>query len=145
MTQGYMLASERRLYVPAGKLAPSVYNRRTGKFLSSVNAPRGAFALISDNVLFAGPSVEGGTLGAVAEEAANDQLASFPGNEMIVSGDVIYLLTDDKLSAVSRRPLEVQKLDKRKGQLEAELETTAEDAERTPLQEELDDVQKRLT
>lgn len=144
VTQGYLLASESRLYVPAGKLAPSVYDRQTGKFVSKVDAPRGAFALLSDDVLFAGPSVSGGELGAVTESEASDQLATFPGNEMIVDEDVIYLLTDEDLRAVSRQPLLLQKLERRQGQLEAALQEADGGQDREPVQAELDNVLQQI-
>ena len=98
--QGYMLASATRLYVPTGRGTPVVFRRASGEYERSLGGSGGAFCLLSDDLLIYGPG-KTGTLEAFKTEA-EDQLATFPGNQMIVTPKVSYLHTDTELTALNR-------------------------------------------
>lgn len=98
--QGYLLASRSRLYVPAGRNNPAVCDIATGKRVRVVEGAGGTYALLTDDLLVFGPG-KTGQLGAV-EEGSSDQLASFQGNHMIVTGDRSYLHSDTEISALDR-------------------------------------------
>lgn len=98
--QGYLLASRSRLYVPAGRNNPAVCDIATGKRVRVVEGAGGTYALLTDDLLVFGPG-KTGQLGAV-EEGGSDQLASFQGNHMIVTGDRSYLHSDTEISALDR-------------------------------------------
>lgn len=98
--QGYMLASKDRLYVPAGGGSPGVFNRKTGRFLYELEGSGGTFAVLSDEALIYGPG-KVGTLKAY-KAGAKDQIASFPGNQIVITPKMSYLHTDTELSALDR-------------------------------------------
>lgn len=98
--QGYLLASRSRLYVPAGRNNPAVCDIATGKRVRVVEGAGGTYALLTDDLLVFGPG-KTGQLGAV-EEGASDQLATFQGNHMIVTGNRSYLHSDTEISALDR-------------------------------------------
>ncbi len=99
--QGYLLASPTRLYVPTGRGTPAVFDRKTGEFLHSMGGSGGTFALLTGDMLIYGPG-KTGQLDTFATESS-DQLASFNGNQMIVTPDRSYLHGDSELSALDRR------------------------------------------
>ena len=47
VSQGYLLASQQRLCVPAGKMPPQIYSRASGKLLNRIASPAGTFAVIN--------------------------------------------------------------------------------------------------
>lgn len=98
--QGYLLASAERLYFPNSRGAPLVFNRKDGSFLHAVGGSGGTFCLLTGDMLVYGPG-KTGTLDAFPE-ASNDQLATFQGNQMIVTPTVSYLHTDVDLRALDR-------------------------------------------
>lgn len=98
--QGYMLASDTRLYVPAGRNNPVVLDRATGKRVRVVDGSGGTYALLAGDTLVFGPG-KTGQLGLVPAESS-DQLATFQGNHMIVTADRSYLQSDQELSALDR-------------------------------------------
>jgi len=98
--QGYLLASRNRLYVPAGRNNPAVCDIATGRRVRVVEGAGGTYALLTDDLLVFGPG-KTGQLGAV-EDGKSDQLATFQGNHMIVTGDRSYLHSDTEISALDR-------------------------------------------
>jgi outer membrane protein assembly factor BamB len=98
--QGYLLASADRLYVPAGRDNPVVFERATGKRLRVVEGAGGTYALLTGDGLVFGPG-KSGQLGLVPGETS-DQLATFQGNHMIVTPGVSYLHSETELSALNR-------------------------------------------
>jgi len=98
--QGYLLASKSRLYVPAGRNNPAVCDIANGKRLRVVEGAGGTYALLTGDMLVFGPG-KTGQLSAV-EEGQTDQLASFQGHHMIVTGTRSYLHSDTDLSALDR-------------------------------------------
>ena len=99
--QGYLVASKSRLYVPMGRGTPAVFNRENGKYERSLGGSGGAFCLLSNDLLIYGPG-KTGTLDVFKTEA-RDQLATFRGNQMVVTPQMSYLHTDTELSALDRR------------------------------------------
>lgn len=98
--QGYLLASRERLYFPNSRGAPLVFNRGDGGFLHQVGGSGGTFCLLTGDMLVYGPG-KVGTLDAFPE-GSNDQLATFQGNQMIVTPDVSFLHTDRDIRALDR-------------------------------------------
>lgn len=98
--QGYLLASQSRLYFPAGRNNPVVCDRADGRRLRVIEGSGGTYALLTGDTLVFGPG-KTGELGLVEKEQ-KDQLASFSGNHMIVSPSMSYLHSDTELSALDR-------------------------------------------
>lgn len=98
--QGYLLASKSRLYVPAGRNNPAVCDIADGKRIRVVEGAGGTYALLTGDMLVFGPG-KTGQLGAV-EEGQTDQLATFQGNHMLVTGNRSFLHSDTELSALDR-------------------------------------------
>ena len=98
--QGYMLASPSRLYVTTGRSRPVVFDRTNGnKLHQAQGSASGTYALLTGDTLLYGP----GRTGEISLNGeGSDQLASFSGNHMIVTGPRSYLHTDDGLSALDR-------------------------------------------
>jgi len=110
--QGYLLLSPRRIYVPAGRNNPVVYDRRNGRRIRVVQGGGGTYALLFGDLLIFGPG-KAGKLDAVPGESG-DQLATFPGRHMIVTPDRSYLQGKDQLSALDRaRYLDLARLRKK--------------------------------
>lgn len=98
--QGNLLVSNDRVYVPAGRNNPVVYDRATGKHLRTMKGGGGTYALLTDNALVFGPGRKG-QLGLVPD-GTTDTFASFSGNHMIVSAEKSYLHADRELSVLDR-------------------------------------------
>lgn len=98
--QGYLLASDSRLYVPSGRNNPIVFDRQNGKRLRVVDGQGGSYCLLSGDQIIFGPG-KTGELGLVEGER-KDQLASFAGNHMLVTRRYSYLQTDTEISALDR-------------------------------------------
>ena len=98
--QGNLLVSNDRVYVPAGRNNPVVYDRATGKHLRTMKGGGGTYALLTGNTLVFGPGRKG-QLGLV-QGGTTDTFASFSGNHMIVSAEKSYLHADRELSVLDR-------------------------------------------
>lgn len=99
--QGYMLASESRLYVTTGRERPIVCSITDGERLFQVGGGGGGtYALLTGDTLLYGPG-KTGQMGVYSEGGA-DQIASFDGNHMIVTPALSYLHTDTSLQALDR-------------------------------------------
>ncbi len=98
--QGYLLASSSRLYVPTGRNNPAICDIQNGERLRVVSGEGGTYALLTGDALIFGPG-KTGNLGWV-EDQDRDQLASFSGNQMIVTPRMSYLLSDTEISALDR-------------------------------------------
>ena len=99
-----MLLSNSRIYMPGGRSTPFYFDRRTGKRLGQFAKGNGmgSFALLADNRIFHGPADRsGGVLteaGLTGDKAASHTHAL----DMIVDAQAMYLLTPDKVSAMTR-------------------------------------------
>ena len=98
--QGYLLASTEKLYVPTGRTTPVVFNRTNGEKIGSFQGHGGTYALLNGDALIYG----GGDLGELEqrEPDSKDQIASFNGLQMIVSGNMSYLRSESEISAINR-------------------------------------------
>ena len=100
--QGYMLASEDRLYLPSGRSTPFIMSRADGELEGQVRGGGGTYALLtSDDELIFGPS-RSGELELTSGERKTT-LASFQGNHMIVAPEISYMQTEVTLAALDRR------------------------------------------
>lgn len=149
--QGYLLASNTRLYVPAGRDNPIVCELSTGKRLQVVEGSGGTYALLTGDMLVFGPG-KTGQLGAV-EEDRKDQLATFQGNHMIVTPNRSFLHSDTELSALDRaRYLDLARQRKsmttHQGQLVKRLrgleKQTGKEAAQQSIKEELAELGKKI-
>ena len=94
--QGYLLASSSRLYVTTGRERPVIFDSRNGRKLYQVKGGGGGtYALVTGDMLLYGPGKTGEM--SVFKSNRKDQLASFKGNQMIVTPKVSYLLSDKSL------------------------------------------------
>jgi outer membrane protein assembly factor BamB len=106
---GYLVASREVLYVPSGRSMPAAFDRQTGKFLfcASPGAKRGGtWALIDNDKLISGVDFSG-TPHKVAYNAKTgrregEAFAWFPGIDMVLTREVSYVLTKDRIYAINR-------------------------------------------
>jgi outer membrane protein assembly factor BamB len=98
--QGYLLLSPTRLYVPSGRATPFALDREDGAWHGQFGGPGGTWALLTDTELITGPDDKGQL--AVASRTGLDQLASFQGKHLVVSGGNSYLQTNAVLIAMDR-------------------------------------------
>jgi len=98
--QGYLLVSDTRVYVPAGRSNPVVFNRADGKHIRTASGGGGTYALLSGGDLVSGPG-KTGQLGLM-REGVPDVFANFSGNHMIVFAEKAYLHADKVLSVLDR-------------------------------------------
>jgi len=99
--QGYMLASDERLYVPTGRTNPGIFARTDGAALGDLPSAGGTFALLTENVLFTGPGLRTKELDA-SDVETRDKIATFGGLRMLVSGPTAYMQSENQLSAFDR-------------------------------------------
>ena len=106
--QGYLLLTDKTLYVPSGRGMPAAFDRETGdfkKFLSQGAKTGGSWALIDQGKLVAGVSSQGDAAKIVYDEAGNrkgDLFASFNGIDVVLTPEVAYTLTLEGVIAVDR-------------------------------------------
>jgi len=98
--QGYMLASQTKLYVVTSRDTPVVLDAKTGERLHKVKGGAGGtYALLTGDTLLYGPS-KTGDVNMVGE--SQEVLAAFQGNHMIVAQPLSYLQSKDELSSLDR-------------------------------------------
>jgi len=100
--QGYMLASDERLYVPTGRTNPAIFARADGRPLGELPSAGGTFALLTENVLVTGPGRQSQELNA-ADVDTKDRIAKFGGVRMLVNGPTAYMQSEKQISAFNRR------------------------------------------
>ena len=106
---GYLLASDELLYVPTGRAMPAAFSRETGEFrfwASPGGKQGGAWALLDGRQLIAGVDRSGAPhkVGYDARSGAGtgDVFAWFPGLDMVIDGNMAYVLTIDGIYAIDR-------------------------------------------
>ncbi|MEA1950338.1 MAG: PQQ-binding-like beta-propeller repeat protein [Planctomycetota bacterium] len=103
--EGAMLASEKQLFGPQGRIPPQLFDRTSGKPQGQLDAKSGGgcFVLLTEDAhVLHGP---GNKTGWVTESNAKsrEKLASIGGaKRMVVSGKTAYLITDKRLAAINR-------------------------------------------
>ena len=130
--QGYILASDERLYVPAGQASPAMFTRADGAFLGELPSAGGAYALLTEDVLVSGPG-RGPKEISASDVETKDRIATFGGLRMIVNGPIAYMQSESELSAFNRsRYLDLSRqknnLSSRYKKIEEELKKLSEDA-----------------
>ena len=127
--QGYMLASQTKLYVVTSRDTPVVLDAKTGERLHKVKGGTGGtYALLTGDTLLFGPS-KTGDVNMIGE--GQETLASFQGNHMIVAQPLSYLQSKDELSALDRGEYvrlygERAKVSKKKSSAEKQLKKAKE-------------------
>ena len=120
--QGHLLASQRRLFVPTGRDAPAVYDRRTGRRLSGPRSGAGCFAVVIDDVLMHAGGERGGV--HLSTGGSGEKVLFASGDRLIVNGPIAYIVGGGRLVALDRAHyVELGRLQKKK-------EKTPEDRKR---------------
>jgi len=101
-SQGYILASDERLYVPTGRTSPVIFARVDGSFQGELPSAGGAYALLTEDVLVTGPGRGPKELSA-NDVKTKDTIATFGGLRMLVSNGIAYMQSENELSAFARR------------------------------------------
>ncbi|MHC4116990.1 MAG: outer membrane protein assembly factor BamB family protein [Planctomycetota bacterium] len=148
--QGYLLASDERLYVPTGRTNPMIFSRADGKALGELPSAGGTFALLTENVLVTGPGRQSQELNA-SDVDTKDRIARFGGVRMLVNGPTAYMQSERQISAFNRgRYLELSRrrtaltrqYDKIRDQLRKVGKNTAQ---AKPLREQLQDLAPQIS
>ena len=129
--QGYMLASQQRLYVPTGRTNPAIFSREQGSPEGQLPSGGGAYALLVDDVLVTGPGRGAKELHG-SDVRTKDGIATFGGLRMVVRAAVAYMQSERQLSAFDRgRYLELSRqrtqLDRTRGTLRKSLDKMQKD------------------
>ena len=147
--QGYILASDERLYVPTGQASPAMFARAGGAFLAELPSAGGAYALLTEDVLVSGPG-RGPKEISASDVRTKDRIATFGGLRMIVNGPIAYMQSESELSAFNRsRYLELSRqknnLSTRYKKIEEEIKKLSADTPQAEqLRKELPDIAARL-
>lgn len=102
--QGYLLASQTTLYVPAGRSMPAAFDRRDGSFLFYLKPGGkvgGTYALLTGEHLIAGIN-EQRIYDAQSGRTIAGGYAWSPAQRLIVSGNISYALSDHDIQAIDR-------------------------------------------
>lgn len=106
---GYLLASAKFLYVPAGRAMPAVFDRATGEFRHFLNPGGkvgGSWGLVSEETLYAGSSELGDPAKVMYAEGSKkptgDAFAAFDGIDLLLSPEIAYTLTEEGVFAIRR-------------------------------------------
>lgn len=104
--QGYLLASQSKLYVPSGRAMPAAFDRKDGRFLY-YSSPGGKFggtwALLTDQDLVAGVNLNVSYDRNTGRRIGSDRYAWFPGIRLLAGRDRSYLLTFWDIAAIDRK------------------------------------------
>jgi outer membrane protein assembly factor BamB len=105
--QGYVLASDTKVYFPSGRSSPYAFARSNGSLAGQFRSgsSRGTFALLAGDRLINGPSSRRGAFLEEfdAERPSGESLATYDGgNSMVVTATKSFLLSDDSLTAIER-------------------------------------------
>jgi outer membrane protein assembly factor BamB len=150
--QGYLLASDERLYVPTGRTNPAIFARANGRPLGDIPSAGGTFALLTENVLVTGPGRQSQELSA-ADVDTKDRIARFGGVRMLVNPGApgtAYMQSEKQLSAFSRgRYLDLSRkqyaLARQHDKIKDQLKKMGKDAAQAkPLQEQLRDLTTQI-
>jgi len=145
--QGYLLASDRKLYIPTGRTSPVAVNLATGEIEGMLECPGGeggTYALLTRDTIVSGPGTRLSAFDAVTQEP----VATFPGRCILVQGETSYLLSDEWIAALDRAKYRENvarqnDLRKQRRRLRDAIKTMAE-TERAAATQELAGVEKAL-
>jgi outer membrane protein assembly factor BamB len=100
--QGYMLASESRLFTPLGRVSPAAFDRKDGRLLYEAYIEHivgGTYAMLDGTQLFTGTQ----QLIGYDEASHRSRSSWFWGHRLIVTPDLFYVATGNELYAVKRK------------------------------------------
>ena len=102
--QGYMLLSDSKIYMPGGRSTPFYFDRNSGKRLGQFAKGNGmgTFALLADNRIFHGPADRSGGVLTEASLSGDRAASHADALDMIVDSQVMYLLTSNRVTAMTR-------------------------------------------
>lgn len=98
--QGYLLASQKMLYVPTGRVSPAGLDRKSGRLKYEAyfeHSIGGTYALLAGDHMFTGTNE---LLGYDKESRA--QFAWFRARQLIVDGERCYVLNGTQMQAIDR-------------------------------------------
>ena len=145
--QGYLLASEREVFVPTGRSQPVAFDLAMGGKLRTMTSLGGTFAVVSEGDLFGGRGNDG-SLGAVDVETGG-RLAAFKGSQMAVGPEVSVLYDSENLVRVDRTAFseslrEMKRWNMRLQELQARLRRSGAEAVSREDREQRKDASRRL-
>ena len=116
--QGYLLATDERIFVPTGRTPFQEFARDDGKSIAKLGRSTswgkrlhgGCFAVVIDGQLASGPSEDG----QIDLFKKAKSVVRLPGLQLLVHDDIAYILTTDDLRAVDRKQL-ASAVDQRRG------------------------------
>jgi outer membrane protein assembly factor BamB/SAM-dependent methyltransferase len=148
--QGYLLASESRLFAPLGRVSPAAFDRKDGHLLYESYIEHiigGTYATLAGDRLFTG------TEQLIGYDQASHRSRSswFWGHQLVVTPEIFYVATGRELFAVEREAYAAASL-RRKGMLDRrrDLSTqlqrarSAPEAQRKQLESDMDALKKQL-
>jgi len=98
--QGYLLASESRLFVPMGRVSPAAFDRKDGRLIHETYFTHyigGTYAMLDGDQVFTG------TERMVAyNQGSRAKSGWFEGRQLIMAADTAYLLDEREMFAVDR-------------------------------------------
>ncbi|MBM3890036.1 MAG: methyltransferase domain-containing protein, partial [Verrucomicrobia bacterium] len=125
--QGYLSASASFLFVPTGRSAPQVFERKTGKPVSMLpgggpdSKAGGCYTVLDENSVAYSAGETSGILFSAPE--SKEKILFADGQRVVTDGAVSYILTRDRLCALDRAHwLEVSRLQVKSKKTPAELE-----------------------
>jgi len=133
--QGYLVSSSKRLFVPTGRTPPHIYERHDGSQVAAypgggqqrTGTPEGggSFAVLVDEQLFHGGGEKGGI--QVTDANSREKIVWSAGLRVVASGPLVYILGEDRLTALDRDPyFELLRLQQKKKKTAADQQRIAE-------------------
>lgn len=101
--EGPLVATQQRILVPQGRVAPALFDRASGQSLGSLPGGGGCFVVATEegHVLH-GPGNKAGWI-TESDAQSRESIATIGGaNAMVVAGGMAYVLRDDRIEAVQR-------------------------------------------
>lgn len=151
--QGPLLVSQDKIFVPSGRAVPAAFNKSDGAFITFMAAGHsgGTWAMLTEDRLVAGVDGKEAYDAARAKAERDAAYAWYPGLDLVVDGNNVYVCTWDELIALDRgrfadaekrhseAQAEARKIDSRIAALNARLKAAPE-TEKAPLQKERQDL-----
>ena len=148
--QGYLLASQDRLFAPLGRVSPAAFDRKDGSLLYEAYVEHiigGTYAMLDGGQLFTGTQ----QLIGYDQASYRSQSSWFWGHRLIVTPERFYVATGSELFAVKRQDyspasLSRKKLLDRKRDLDRQLQQAKRGPEATlkRVQEQMDRLNEQL-
>ena len=101
--EGALLASKSDLVLPQGRVAPLVFDRKSGESKGSLQGGGGSFVLLTeDDHILHGPGNKQGVISDSSSDSRKRVASYENGNAIVVEGTTSYLLSDKSLAAYDR-------------------------------------------